>query len=736
MTEAEDACAREPIHIPGSIQPHGALLVLSPHDLQILQRSDNAAELLGLATLPTTAAAIDDALAEALRAREPDAVAWQARVEVRGRALQLTVHAGPQGLLAEFEPTDPREQQTLDALYPHLRDFLDRVEGEDDLATLGTLAAIEVRRLTGFDRVMVYRFDEDWHGTVVAEARNGELPSYLDLRFPASDIPAQARELYRRHRLRLIPDAHYRPVPVLPAASPLDGAPLDLSCVALRSVSPVHLEYMHNMGTAASMSISIVIDGVLWGLVSCHHATARRIGPPTRAACDFLGQILALKIGSRERGQESALRWAAKSLEHDLLARTAEAGDAADAAADRLAAQPEAWMRLARAGGAAVLRGDTLRCVGRTPSPAQLQALGDWLRARGEGAETFATHALPSAYPPAEAFADSACGLIAVPISALHPHYLLWFRPEHVHTVTWGGRPGKAEGPEGRLSPRASFDAWREEVRGTAPRWSAVDIDAAQSFGQAMVSLVLKQAEERAALSDRLESSNRELEAFSYSVSHDLRAPFRHIVGFAQLLGENEPGLGARSKHYLDTIVESALSAGRLVDDLLNFSQLGRASLEIAPVDMAKLVEEVRRSVRIDEGSRRVQWQIGPLPPAEGDAALLRQAWANLIDNALKYTRQAPVAVIRIEGEQRAHEMVYSVSDNGVGFDMAYLGKLFGVFQRLHRVEEFEGSGIGLALTRRIIDRHGGWIAAEGEPGRGATFRFGLPRLHDREKTR
>lgn len=727
--QAADACAREPIHIPGTIQPHGALLVVDADDGRVLQASANAAQVLGLPSAPQHSRELDAALPDMLSAvAQGREGVLQQPLACGARMLQLSAHATPQGLVLELEPLDLSEMRTLDALYPRLRSFLDHVEGEDDVALLGRYAAQEVRQLTGFDRVMVYRFDEDWHGTVIAEDGNGNLPSYLDLRFPASDIPAQAREMYRRHRLRLIPDARYQPVPVLPAASPVDGQPLDLSGSALRSVSPVHLQYMRNMGTAASMSVSIVIDGELWGLVACHHAQPMRVGAPTRAACDFLGQILALKIGSRERGQEAALRWAAKELEHDLVARMADAGDAPDAALHRLVKSPEAWMRLTRATGAALLRGDAVHTVGHTPPAEQLQALAAWLHQRQDRGELFSTHALPSVYPPAEQFTDSGCGLIAAPISAIHPHYVMWFRPERIHTVQWGGRPEKATAADGSLSPRASFAAWTQEVRGTAQRWSAVEVDAARSFCQAMVTLVLKQAEQRAALSDRLETSNRELEAFSYSVSHDLRAPFRHIVGFAQLLGESEPQLAARSRHYLDTIVESALSAGRLVDDLLNFSQLGRASLETAPVDMAKLVDEVRRSMRIDQGTRQVEWLIGPLPPAWGDASLLRQAWSNLIDNAIKYTRRKDVAVIRVSGEVRAHETVYSVADNGVGFDMAYQGKLFGVFQRLHRVEDFEGSGIGLALTRRIIDRHGGWIAAEGQPDEGATFRFGLPR--------
>jgi len=279
--------------------------------------------------------------------------------------------------------------------------------------------------------------------------------------------------------------------------------------------------------------------------------------------------------------------------------------------------------------------------------------------------------------------------------------------------------------------PRRSFAIWAEEVRGRAEPWSRAQIDTARSFMNAIVSYVLKRAEERAELTHKLEESNRELEAFSYSVSHDLRAPFRHVVGYAQLLREREDLLDDRARHYLGSIIDSANAAGALVDDLLNFSQLGRSRIELGPIDMDKMVSEVRQSFEIDAQGRTIDWRIGTLPPAWGDGTLVRQAVSNLVDNAIKYTRDRPGARIEIGGEERSHETVYWVRDNGVGFEMAYVGKLFGVFQRLHGADEFEGTGIGLALARRIVDRHGGWIAAEGQLDLGAVFRFGLPKAAD-----
>lgn len=729
MTAATDAdrCAREAIHLPGTIQPHGVLLVLDPVDLTVLQASANAAERLGWAPTPghplPAGHALSDGLTRAFREGDPTLHWLSARIHQPPHCWNIHARRGAQGWVVDLEATETSDLGLQDALYPGIRAFVDRIETTREVRELCEVAALEVRRLTGFHRVMVYRFSPEWSGTVVAEDGDGTLPSYLDLRFPASDIPAQARALYLRTRLRLIPDATYTPVPVLPALSPLDGLPLDLSDSALRSVSPVHLEYMRNMGTAASMSISILVDGQLWGLISCHHASPLVLGPQIRSSCDFIGQLLAMQIDARERGAHADERLGLKDVEAELLARVSWSSTVQSG----LSETPDAWLALTRATGAAIVKDGEVATAGRTPDAALLNRLVDWVRARA-GGEMFATDRLGEHFPEMAAHADLACGLLAVPVSALHAHYILWFRPEMVHTVRWGGAPTKVEAPDGSLHPRQSFAQWAEEVRGRAVPWTRAEIEAADSFRHSVVNFVLRRAEERAQLTEKLETTNRELEAFSYSVSHDLRAPFRHVVGYAQLLRERRDQLDERSLHYLDSIIASALSAGELVDDLLNFSQLGRASLDLTRVDVDKMVFELQRSMEMEAAGRPIKWVVHRLPPAVADAALLRQALANLLDNAVKYTRGRDPAVIEISGEERAHEVVYAVRDNGVGFDMAYVGKLFGVFQRLHRVEEFEGTGIGLALVRRIVDRHGGWIAAEGELDQGAVFRVGLPK--------
>ncbi|MBM0107434.1 GAF domain-containing protein [Steroidobacter sp. S1-65] len=727
-----DLCAQEPIRTPGSIQPHGMLVVVDPLNRCIVQASANAKALLGR---DRGSSVLGLSLAELVGESAEDQIhGWLANpdssylrtLDVNGRRLQVLRHQTPQGIILEFEQPPASEGETLEAYYPRVGRFMEDLPAYENVAELCSAAAREFRQISGFNRVLIYRFDEQWNGEVLAEDGDGVLPSYAGLRFPATDIPAQARELYRLNRLRVIPDANYTPVPMEPSLHPADGKPLDLSFAALRSVSPVHLQYMRNMGTLASMSISVLVDDRLWGLVSCHNATPRRVNAQARTACDLLGKVLSQHIGARDRGAYAARRIDVKRIESELLARIA----ANDSFQSGLAANANIWLKIADATGAAVLHDDTLFTAGVTPAPDRLRALAEQLQQRT--ADHFVTDSLVRQWPEFEDIVDVASGVLAISISQLHPSYILWFRPEVQRTVLWAGDPSAARQEENeRLTPRHSFASWKERVKNRALPWSQAELDGALEFRNAIINFVLRRAEERAELTSQLQRSNRELESFSYSVSHDLRAPFRHIVGYTQLLRDRERSLSEQSQHYLDSINEAAASAGQLVDDLLAFSQLGRTALSMGPVDMHKVVQEIVRSVEPDVRNRQIEWRIQSLPPATGDAALLRQALFNIIDNALKYSRDRSPAVIEIVGEQRPNESIYIVRDNGVGFDMAYAHKLFGVFQRLHRMEDFAGTGIGLALTQRIVERHGGWIEARGAIDRGAEFRFGIPRQGD-----
>jgi len=735
-------CDRESIQTPSSIQPHGILLALELPGLRIAQLSENVFDWLRRTAADTLGRPVEAVLgsevARKLRVavnngsieRNPIAIAG-VEVEVDGslRSFEVIAHRSGESVVVELEPS-PDDQATLPRwLYPMVRTFLSRLENEPSLVDVCRVAAAEVRKITGVDRVLIYRFDQGWHGTVIAEDRNDVLPSYLGLKFPAGDIPEQARALYRANRPRLIPDANYAPVPIVPTMTS-DGRPLDLGFSTLRSVSPIHVESMRNMGTGSSMSISILRDGELWGLVSCHNQDPLFIPFEVRTSCDFLGQMLSIQVDVKSRKAEFDHRIGRQDAVSRLLIAMSEGDDFVDG----LLKHPETLLDVAQAQGAAILFDGHHFRVGSTPEQEEVDAIADWLGTEGR-ADVFAADSLTEVMPNAadDALKDWGSGLLAVSISQLHRGYILWFRLEVTKTVSWGGDPRKADpSDDGRIHPRRSFEAWKETVRLKAEPWRPSEIEAADDLRGAILEIVLRRAEERAQLSAELERSNKELEAFSYLVSHDLRAPFRHIVGYAELLREEEDArISLEGRRYLETIIESAQFAGTLVDNLLAFSRMGRSSIHPVPINMMSVTQDVVREIQAEVGSRSIEWKIGELPEVEGDLMMLRLAMTNLVSNAAKYTRNREHAVIRITGETHGGEVIFHVQDNGIGFDMKHVDKLFGVFQRLHRMEEFEGTGIGLANVRRIMSRHGGRAWAKGEVNVGATFSIALPRQVD-----
>lgn len=739
------SCEREPIRIPGSIQPHGFLLCLSP-TLDVLQASDNLAALAGI----DAEAALGQPLVAVVGSAAADLLApflhdgnMTTRPSYLGSAtlpngayFDVLGHGYDGLLLLEFEQTTRRAPADFRQLFPLVGEFMQELPGAATVESMSALAARQIRALTGFGRVMVYQFDRDGHGHVMAECRADDYPSYLGQHFPASDIPRQARDLYRVNRIRLIGDANYTPSRLLPQINPITGAPNDLTFAALRSVSPIHLQYMRNMDTLASMSVSVMVKGELWGLISCHNASARPLEFDKRSACEQLGQILSLCIETREDADDLQFRLDLRRIMVSMLAGLTQSADFIDNMSNVF---PE-LLRFARAGGVAVIVDGRVIMHGATPDESQVRALVDWLGVHSQ-TDLFHTDHLSAEYPPASEFIAAGSGLLAMPISRIHQHYLLWFRPELVQTVEWAGNPhGKAEavaqhGADARhaqLSPRTSFATWRETIHGTSAPWHSGEIELALEFRSALLGIALERAEQMAELAEELGKANKELEAFSYSVSHDLRAPLRHIVGFSNLLMESADDSTAETRHrFLSNIKDSARLAGKLVDDLLSFSQMGRAALRPVSVNMNDLVDGAINKLAGDYGSRRIDWQVAALPKVVADPSFLQLAVVNLLSNAVKFTANKDRAVIRIDAETSANETIFRVADNGAGFNMEYVHKLFGVFQRLHRMEDFQGTGIGLANVRRIVERHGGRAWAESVAGEGATFYFSIPKVLD-----
>ncbi|SDF06177.1 Bacteriophytochrome (light-regulated signal transduction histidine kinase) [Blastococcus aurantiacus] len=490
--EALRRCADEPIAIPGAVQPHGVLLAVTEPGLDVVVASANAAELFGGPVSSLVDVLDDDALARLRDGLAGDlAEVNPLRTTVAGVEVDLVVHRADGLLLTEWEPVTGAEQAGA-AWHRRLPGVLQRLSSSATLEQLAETLARDVRTVTGFDRVMVYRFDPEWNGEVIAEDRREDLEPFLGLWFPASDIPAQARALYTTNWMRLIPDAGYERVPLEPAANPLTGRPLDLSGAMLRSVSPVHLEYLANMGVVSSMSVSLIDRGRLWGLISCHHyAGPHRPSYADRTAAEFLGRTASLLLRTvvAEDEQEGVVDVAERAAE--LAAAVGRTPRALGAA---LTEQDLTVLDLLPAGGAAVRLGGQLRLLGDTPPADRVTALVGALLAAG----VTATDAAARVVPAAEEFIASASGVLAVPVGT--GDFLAWFRPETLREVTWGGNPYASkvaqtdDGP--RLSPRRSFAAWSETVRGTSRPWRDHEVSAARALAGHLTAAALNRSEE------------------------------------------------------------------------------------------------------------------------------------------------------------------------------------------------------------------------------------------------
>ena len=489
-------CADEPIAIPGAVQPHGVLLAVTEPDLAVVVASANAPELFGR---PVAGTVLDDLLDDDELARLRAGLAGDLaelnplRVQVAATEVDVVVHRADGLLLTEWEPV-PGAEQAGAAWHRRLPTVLQRLSAAATLDQLADVLARDVRAVTGYDRVMVYRFDAEWNGEVIAEDRRDDLEPFFGLRFPASDIPAQARAMYTTNWMRIIPDATYRPVPLDPPGNPRTGRPLDLSGAMLRSVSPVHLEYLGNMGVVSSMSVSLIDRGRLWGLIACHHyAGPHRPSYPDRVAAEFLGRTASLLLHTTIAAGEESGQVVVAQRQAQLAAVI---GRSPRERATALTDGAVTALDLVPAAGAAVRIDGQLRLLGTTPPAERVVPLVRALLSSG----MTGTDAVGEALPEAADLADTASGVLAVDVAGSRGDFLAWFRPETVREVTWGGNPytskvaETAAGP--RLSPRRSFDAWSETVRGTSRPWVEHEVAAARMLADDLAAAALSRAEE------------------------------------------------------------------------------------------------------------------------------------------------------------------------------------------------------------------------------------------------
>lgn len=530
---ALEACAREPIHLSGAIQPHGWLVSCVLPDWTVRHASANIAALFDVEPQALVGESLRDyivddllhAVADTIGLSDPGAPPQRAAAGNIGPLAQLCdigVHVADGLVHLEIEPQPNRSRERTPTVVA--QNMISRVANATDMVDFHQRTAEQVRQLTGYDRVMVYRFRHDDSGEVVAESCASGMEPYLGLRFPASDIPVQARTLYLHNRLRVIPDVGYVPVPIVPPVNAA-GLPLDLSQHALRSVSPIHVEYLRNMGVAASMSISILSGGRLWGLIACHHRAPRAVPPGVRAAADLFGMFVSMRVSAREQEDAVANDEAAREVRDALGLRLAATDDFAAGLRDAL---PHLRQALPCDGVALLVGGDWL-AEGRAADAAELPRLRLWL-AGHDGTQVASTYRAAD-WAGATAHPGGLAGILAIPLGGVQGDWILYFRSEQLEDVRWAGDPAKPaiETDDGRrIAPRRSFASWRETVRGQSTPWTDADRRAADR-----VRLLLGE-QRRRALEDAYPGTVADLDAFRRR--HTLREQKSRLEQLSALL--------------------------------------------------------------------------------------------------------------------------------------------------------------------------------------------------------
>ena len=760
-------CDREPIHLLGHIQPHGVLICLKESKkrgnqetkLEIVQISENTIDFFNIPASSLINKSLSvlfsqsqvDILISYLSLRDLDVInpiKLNAQVQEKHQLFQGIIHRSDGLLILELEPL-PEDFSTNLGFYYLAKSAAINIRKARDFAEMADVMAQQIRLITQLDRVIIYKFEDDDSGVVIAEDKADDLESLLGLHYPSFDIPEVARNLYCKNWLRLIVDLNYQPVPIIPPNNPLTELPLDLSQSTLRSVSEFHVKYMKKMGVTGSFSISLISKDKLWGLIACHHNSPRYIDYETRKTCEFLGQIMSIEIANKyeqhlKQAQEK-IKIVQSKLRQSILKDS-------QAIKNIFTQDLDSLLHLVNAQGAVVCLGDRISEIGICPSQIDIRALITWLKTQSQ--DIFYTSCLSEIYPEAIEIKDICSGLLAISISLNHISYhIIWFRSEVIQQVNWAGDPSKLIDVNDDLddqepSPRRSFELWKETVRNKSLPWNQAEIEAALELrGTLMLAALefsqkaLQEEAERAKVASQAKSS------FLARMSHELRTPLNAILGCTQLMeGEN---LTKGIKEYVNIIGHSSEHLLDLIDDVLEVSKIeaGKITLEETNFDLHELLKGVEEmmQLRAQEKNLQMLFAIHPHLPQmiKSDERKIRQILLNLLGNAIKFTHKGyvmlKVSLVEADSATSKATIHFAIEDTGAGIAAEEIDNLFEAFvQTASGRESQTGTGLGLVISQQFAHFLGGHITVSSILNQGTIFQFDiiveqLSKLSDRE---
>ena len=728
-------CDEEPIHIPGSIQPHGCLFVIEKSDRKITFCSGNVDEYLGISHTQM----LDKEVGEVFEPAFIEAVMNDKYVlerkrnvlqrNIGGREFSVTIHSNNGYVVVECEPAEANDDNSND-LYSSSRQLLSYIEDSYTLQQLCAVVANAIKNITGYDRVMVYRFDNEYNGEVIAESKEEHLESFFGLHYPHTDIPVQARELYIKNQLRIIGNVVYEPVPIYTTKKGAAHDSLDLSLSMLRSVSPIHLQYLQNMGVAATLTISLLHRGKLWGLIACHHYSPKYISSGVRLSAKLHGHFITSQIDVRLMNEEYGMIKATRKACEEITSMKLPLSEASI----KQIIEQENILELCNAAGVSVLVAGDVYTYGKTPCEEHVRMLAEYLSAY-TGDKELATDRLGAISPELKPVADTLPGIYYLSFGFEAHDCIIWYREETITQVDWAGDPAKAiEKDRNGLSPRKSFMLWREIVKGKSNPWLPYELEVCQTFFRFFQNhlrsiMLYNEHEKQKEISRILQETNAELENINWISTHDLQEPLRKIRMMSSMILSDDLQHTPQDLHMLVTRMNvSAERMQTMIHDILSYTRIKGEDV-FEPVNPAELLQGILADMAETIEEQKATITIAELPVINGIPFLLKQLFSNLLNNSFKFrdAQRPPHIIISATEAAAPGYITIRYADNGIGFRNEHSEKIFDVFARLHTKDKYAGSGIGLALCRKIMTRHNGKITASGKEGQGAIFDMSFP---------
>ena len=710
-------CDIEPIHILGKVQSHGFLIAFDKLESNVLFASNNIETYTGIAA----AHLLDQPVTELFKHFDSqdngntllDIIRFginnefenlnPLRISIRQITYNLICHLSAHLVVLEFEPSSPDADMHLQTL---IGSSLSKIMNGKNLHQTVAAAAQQVKELIRYDRVMIYQFWEDGHGEVIAEEKNEDLEPFFGLHYPASDIPKQARELYKLNLTRIITDVNSTPADIITHATGIEQT-IDLTHSTLRAVSNIHIEYLKNMGVMASFSVSIMHKGELWGLIACHNYTPKFIDYKTREHTKLIGQVLSSSFEYKAEQDQKQESFGYLKMSSELVRGVHKNWDLLGALTNH------SLLKITSASGAAVVFEGKLHKEGQTPSDEQIMELVTWL-SHHEKPLIYHTNSLSKYFLPASAYVKVGSGLLALAISKELGEYIFFFKPEIITTVKWAGNPEKPVETDAlghmKLSPRRSFAVWSQQVEGTSQKWTQAEMNTVVKFREDIVHFVNLKSNEIRKLNEKLQEAYDELDAFSFTISHDLKTPLASVKNYAELLLEDGTDLSESAKRYIGRIIKSGEKMENLIQEVLGYSRVSRQRFIKEKIDLLPVLEEIKAEVFSAFKVPDLQLVLKNILPVMGDKGMIEQVFTNVISNAVKYSSRATNPIITIDAAETDADVIYVIQDNGIGIDTNYGGQIFELFKRMDNSKDFTGSGVGLAIVKRIMTKHGGRI--------------------------